>query len=56
MKDYILRATFANDSGRIFVADTRETVNQAFEYHKTSPVMTAALGRTLTGAAVESAM
>ena len=56
MKDYILRATFANDSGRIFVADTRETVNQAFEYHKTSPVMTAALGRTLTGAAIMGSM
>ena len=56
MKDYILRATFANDSGRIFVADTKETVNQAFEYHKTSPVMTAALGRTLTGAAIMGSM
>ncbi len=56
MNDHILRATFANDSGRIFVANTRETVNKAFEYHKTSPVMTAALGRTLTGAAIMGSM
>ena len=56
MNDYILRATFAGDSGRIFVANTKETVNKAFEYHKTSPVMTAALGRTLTGAAIMGSM
>lgn len=56
MNDCILRATFANDSGRIFVANTKETVNKAFEYHKTSPVMTAALGRALTGAAIMGSM
>ena len=56
MNDYILRATFADDSGRIFVANTKDTVNKAFEYHKTSPVVTAALGRTLTGAAIMGSM
>ncbi len=56
MNDHILRATFGDDSGRIFVADTKNTVNRAFEYHKTSPVMTAALGRTLTGAAIMGSM
>ncbi len=54
--DIILRGTFGNNSGRIFVANTHDTVNQAFEYHKTTPVMTAALGRTLTGAAMMGSM
>lgn len=54
--DIILRGTFGNNSGRIFVANTHDTVNKAFEYHKTSPVMTAALGRTLTGAAMMGSM
>lgn len=56
MNDCILRGTFGNDSGRIFVADTKSTVNTAFQYHKTSPVMTAALGRALTGAAMMASM
>ncbi len=54
--DYILRATAGNGSVRVFVADTRETVEKAFEYHKTSPVMSAALGRALTGAAMMGSM
>lgn len=56
MNDHILRGTFGNDSGRIFIANTKNTVNRAFEYHKTSPVMTAALGRALTGAAIMGSM
>lgn len=56
MSDHILRGTFGDNSGRIFVANTHDTVNRAFEYHKTSPVMTAALGRTLTGAAIMGTM
>lgn len=54
--DYILRATAGNGSVRVFVADTRETVEKAFEYHKTSPVISAALGRALTGAAMMGSM
>lgn len=50
--DYILRAIAGEGSVRIFFANTRNTVQKAFEYHKTSPVMSAALGRALTGAAL----
>ena len=56
MKDHILRATAANGAVRLFVADTRQTVQQAFEYHKTSPVMSAALGRALTIVAIMGSM
>ena len=54
--DYILRATAGNGSVRVFVANTRETVEKAFEYHKTSPVISAALGRALTGTAMMGSM
>lgn len=56
MSDYILRATAAGGAVRLFVADTRQTVQQAFEYHRTSPVMSAALGRALTAAAIMGSM
>jgi molecular chaperone Hsp33 len=55
-KDYILRASAGDGAVRIFVADTRNTVQQAFEHHKTSPVISAALGRTMTGAAIMGLM
>ncbi len=54
--DYILRATAGNGSVRVFIANTKETVNTSFLTHKTSPVMTAALGRTLTGGALMGCM
>lgn len=54
--DYILRATAGNSSIRIFVANTKDTVQKAFEIHKTSPVMSAALGRSLTAAAIMGSM
>lgn len=54
--DYILRASAGDGQVRIFVADTKNTVQQAFDYHKTSPVISAALGRTLTGAAIMGLM
>jgi len=50
--DCIVRATAGNGSVRAFAAETRETVNEAFRIHKTSPVITAALGRTLTAGAI----
>jgi molecular chaperone Hsp33 len=55
-KDYILRASAGDGAVRIFVADTRNTVQQAFEHHKTSPVISAALGRTITGTAIMGLM
>lgn len=56
MKDYIVRATAGEGSVRVFVATTREMVNNAFKIHKTSPVATAALGRMLTGASIMGCM
>lgn len=54
--DYILRATAGNGAVRLFTASTRDTVQKAFEYHKTSPVISAALGRALTGASIMGSM
>ena len=53
---YILRAMAGNGSVRVFVADSKDIVEEAFEIHKTSPVMSAALGRTLTVAAMMGLM
>ena len=52
MNDYIIRATAANNSVRIFAANTKNLVNEAYTRHQTTPVATAALGRTLTAAAM----
>lgn len=54
--DYILRATAGSGSIRAFVANTKDTVQKSFEIHQTSPVMSAALGRALTGAAIMGTM
>lgn len=48
MGDIIVRALAGGGKIRAFAADTKELVNEAFNHHKTSPVVTAALGRTLT--------
>ncbi len=56
MSDHILRATAGDGAARLFIADTRETAEQAYEYHNTSPVMSAALGRSLTIAAIMGSM
>ncbi len=52
MKDYIVRATAANNQIRAFAATTREMVEAARSAHNTSPVATAALGRLLTAGAM----
>lgn len=49
MADYIVRATAANAQIRAFAATTRELVEAARKAHDTSPVVTAALGRLMTG-------
>lgn len=49
MSDYIVRATAANAQIRAFAATTKELVERARKAHNTSPVVTAALGRLLTG-------
>ena len=56
MSDYIIRATAANGQIRAFAATTREVVETARQAHNTSPVVTAALGRLLTGAGMMGIM
>lgn len=56
MKDYIVRATAANNQIRAFAATTRNVVETARAAHNTSPVATAALGRLLTAGAMMGAM
>lgn len=56
MKDYIVRATAANNQVRAFAITSRELVEEARRRHNTSPVATAALGRLLTGGAMMGSM
>lgn len=51
-KDYIIRATAANGNIRLFAATTKNLTEYARSVHHTSPVATAALGRTLTAGAM----
>ena len=46
MKDYIVRASAANAQIRAFAAVTTELTEEARKRHETSPVATAALGKT----------
>jgi len=55
MQDYILRATAGSGSVRIFAANTKNLVNEAQKRHMTMAVASAALGRTLTAAAMMGA-
>jgi len=52
MTDYILRITAAGGLVRGFFATTRKMVGEFARIHETSPVVTAALGRLLTGGAI----
>lgn len=56
MSDYMIRATAAGGQVRAFAATTRDTVEFARQAHNTSPVVSAALGRTLTAGAMMGAM
>ena len=55
MSDSIIRATAADNRIRAFAASTRGLVEEARARHNTSPVVTAALGRLLTAAAMMGA-
>jgi len=54
--DYMIRATAANGQIRAFAAYTKELVEKARSIHNTSPVATAALGRTLTAGVMMGSM
>ncbi|MTI49531.1 MAG: Hsp33 family molecular chaperone HslO [Firmicutes bacterium] len=56
MKDYVIRALDKDKAIRVFVATTTNMVESARRIHNTTPVATAALGRTLTGAGVMGLM
>ena len=52
MSDYIVRATAANNQIRAFAITSKDLVEEARKRHNTSPVITAGLGRLLSGAAM----
>jgi len=56
MRDYIIRATAADNQIRAFAATTRDLVEEARAIHNTSPVATAALGRLLTAGSMMGSM
>lgn len=56
MSDYIVRATAANAQIRAFAATTRNLVEMGRKAHDTSPVVSAALGRLMTGGVMMGAM
>ena len=56
MKDYIVRATAANNKIRAFAVNSREMVEEARQAHNTTPVASAALGRLLTAGSMMGAM
>lgn len=56
MTDYMVRATAADAQIRAFAVTSRELVETARAAHDTSPVVTAALGRLMTGALMMGSM
>jgi len=56
MSDYLVRATAANAQIRAFACTSKEIVETARKHHNTTPVVTAALGRLLTGGAMMGSM
>lgn len=55
-KDYIVRASLANDSVRAFAISSTHLVAEARERHRTLPVVTATLGRLLSAGAIMGCM
>lgn len=56
MKDYLVRATAANAQIRAFAITSGELAEEARKRHDLSPVVTAALGRLMTGACMMGSM
>ena len=55
-KDEILQGMAAGNEVRFFVAYTKNLVEEARRIHETGPIVTAALGRSLTAGAMMGAM
>ena len=56
MSDYMIRGMAADNQVRFFACNSTETVEKARITHNTSPVVTCALGRLLTGGVLMGAM
>lgn len=56
MSDYLVRALAFNGQVRAFAARTTETVSEAQRRHNTWPIVSAALGRSMTASAMMGAM
>ena len=56
MSDYIVRATAVDNQIRAFAITSRDLVEKARQIHNTSPVATAALGRSLSAGAMMGSM
>lgn len=56
MSDYVVRAIAANAQIRAFACTSKELVETARKHHNTTPVVTAALGRLLTGGVMMGTM
>ena len=56
MADYLVRATAGDAQIRAFAVNAKELVETARAAHDTSPVVTAALGRLMTGALMMGSM
>ncbi|HHU28311.1 TPA: Hsp33 family molecular chaperone HslO [bacterium] len=54
--DYLVRGLARNGKVGFFIANTKEIVNQAYEFHRTTPTASAALGRLLTAGAIMGRM
>lgn len=56
MSDYMIRAAAAENQIRAFAITSRELVEEARKRHNSSPVVTAALGRLMSGAVMMGSM
>ncbi|MFV0466491.1 MAG: Hsp33 family molecular chaperone HslO [Lachnospiraceae bacterium] len=56
MKDYMIRATAAEQQIRAFAVTSRDLVEEARARHNTSPVVTAGLGRLMSAAVMMGSM
>lgn len=56
MKDYLVRAIGFNGQVRAFATNTTETVKEAQRRHNTWPIVSAALGRSMTASVMMGAM